>query len=549
MHLKTILSILLTVLALVRVYPNSSDDFHKVKIKLFTNEDLKITRVYITGNNDQLGNWKPDSIELIKENNYWESEFIFVHGEKIEFKFTLGSWQSEALTDEGKIPQNNILIVQNDTSLTYYVNNWKNPEKENRYEGQITGIIKYHTNLKYEDLLQRDIVVWLPPDYYSNLNKRYPVLYMHDGQNMFDPKTSFNNTDWQMDEASDSLIKNGTIDPLIIVGIYNTRDRSDEYSDTKKSDQYHQFIIKSVKPLIDSLYRTKTEREFTAVGGSSSGGLAAFLLAWNYPEYFSKAVCLSPAFKYENFDFTKKVQNYEGPKKELKLFIYNGGIGVDDYLQNGVDLMKNALIEQNYQEEKDLFIKINKSAEHNEAAWAKTVPYFLKLLYKKKVDTLLSIPTNNLKTERNINSKRFRLQLSAFTINDDNEFDDFSNLLLNINFRDSQINLSDINNDFNISLSTETGINFLFNTKLILPYAKIGPEIRYLKNIYADVHAGLGLLFGYNSAEYFTAAFPFWGWELGYIVQFSKNHSLELEFGINGIYLPAFLYNSISFTL
>jgi hypothetical protein len=292
MRLKTYLIFFFTILSLIEIYPNESDEYHKVKIKLFTNEDIAETGVYITGNHSQLGNWKPDSIELRKENNFWEGEFNFVNGEKIEFKFTLGSWQSEALTDDGKVPPNNILIVQNDTVLTYYVNNWKNPEIENTFEGQITGTVQYHTNLQYADLLKRDIAVWLPPGYYSNQNNRYPVLYMHDGQNMFDPKTSFNNTDWQMDEAADSLIRKGIIDQLIIVGIYHTKDRSEEYSDTKKSYLYYKFILKSVKPLIDSVYRTKTEREYTAVGGSSSGGLEVFFLAWKYSNCVSKAICL-----------------------------------------------------------------------------------------------------------------------------------------------------------------------------------------------------------------------------------------------------------------
>ncbi|MDX1700076.1 MAG: hypothetical protein R3250_05625, partial [Melioribacteraceae bacterium] len=112
---------------------------------------------------------------------------------------------------------------------------------------------------------------------------------------------------------------------------------------------------------------------------------AAFLLAWRYPDYFSKAICLSPAFKYETYDLTEQIKNFNGPKKDIALYFYNGGLGVDSVLQQGVDLMKIALIKKGFIEGKDLFIKIDKSAEHNERAWAKTVPYFLKLFYKKKL--------------------------------------------------------------------------------------------------------------------------------------------------------------------
>ncbi len=91
-------------------------------------------------------------------------------------------------------------------------------------EGQITGNVVYHQSIKGDGLQDRDLVVWLPPGYDTEPGQRYPVLYMHDGQNIFDPETSYAGVDWAIDEAVDGLIRAGTIEPMIVVGIYNSKD-------------------------------------------------------------------------------------------------------------------------------------------------------------------------------------------------------------------------------------------------------------------------------------------------------------------------------------
>jgi hypothetical protein len=101
------------------------------------------------------------------------------------------------------VPPNNTLTVNNDTTLIFKINNWATPSFINTFEGQITGNLKYHPQFEGKGIVARNIVVWLPPDYAIDTNKRYPVLYMHDGQNLFDPSTSSFGTDWQADETAD----------------------------------------------------------------------------------------------------------------------------------------------------------------------------------------------------------------------------------------------------------------------------------------------------------------------------------------------------------
>lgn len=330
--------------------------------------------VYVTGNNNSLGNWQPDAVKLNKmSKDKWSEKFIFNHGDKIEFKVTRGSWANEALNDDGSVPSNYIIEVKKDTTIQITVKLWADDSEGRKKEGQITGIVKYHLKVAADNLKPRDIIVWLPPNYYLDDNKRYPVLYMHDGQNIIDPRTSAFQVDWQIDEAADSLIRRELIEPIIIVGTYNTANRRSEYSENDTGYAYMKFIVDSLKPFIDKSYRTISSREFTATGGSSMGGLISFMLVWEYPDIFSKAICMSPAFRVRRFDFVDNVETYSGEKKKIQMYIDNGGDELDTQIQLGVDDMLKALTEKGYSEGKDYYWFRDKDAPHNEISWSKRI--------------------------------------------------------------------------------------------------------------------------------------------------------------------------------
>lgn len=339
-------------------------------------------RIFITGNNSQLGNWTPDKSALIKINDTtWQQSYIFSVNQIIEYKFTKGGWNSEALTDDGKVPGNYLLKITNDTLLTFTIKNWK--DSFFKVSGGIYGNFDIHKNFEGKNLKPRDVVVWLPPDYYSDTTKKYPVLYMQDGQNIFNPATSTFGIDWRLDEIADSLINVNKIQEIIIIGVYNTSDRWKEYNDTDTGRIYLNFLLNELKPFIDNHYRTKTDKSNTAIGGSSLGGLISFIAVWEFSDYFSKAACLSPAFKIESIDYVSSVINYIGKKKDIKLYIDNGGIGLEASLQPGIDEMLKALTQKEYKLNKDiLWIKDNE-AEHNEAAWSKRANEFLQFLFPK----------------------------------------------------------------------------------------------------------------------------------------------------------------------
>ena len=330
--------------------------------------------VFITGNHPQLGNWHPGRVALSKNTQtlIWSVEFRFARGTILEYKFTRGQWSTEAVLPDGKIPQNSVLKVEKDTTVYTEITNWKD---EFKYElhGQITGTVKYHQQISYNGLKSRDLIVWLPPDYEKNKKRHYPVLYMHDGQNIFDPRTSAFGVDWQIDETADSLISKRIVDPLIIVGIYNTDQRGREYAPGDTGEIYMKLVVEKIKPLIDRTYRTLPDREHTATGGSSLGGTISFMLLWQYPQIFSKAACFSPALKTRELDYVSRVRHDGKLPLPVKIYLDNGGIGLEEKLQPGIDEMLTVLKEIGYRADQDFYWYKDSTAAHNESAWKERV--------------------------------------------------------------------------------------------------------------------------------------------------------------------------------
>lgn len=355
----------------------------KVEIIVIAPGLMDTEKVFITGNCSILGDWNPGLIPLDKKNDStWNKVFEFPINIVLEYKFTKGNWSKEALDSNSKVPANTILKVTTDTTVVYRVTKWN--DTRSNVSGKITGQVRYHRSFKGKNILPRDIVVLLPPSYDSLLNKKYPVLYMHDGQNIFDPATSAFGIDWQVDETTDSLIKANSILEIIVVGIYNTYQRRFEYANSDTGYAYMKFIVDELKPFIDYNYRTLPDRENNSVGGSSLGGLISFMMLWEYSNIFSKAACLSPAFKIGKIDFVTQVKSFSSCKKDIKIYIDNGGIGLEEELQPGIDEMLTVLKDKGYESGKDLIWVKDISAEHNEAAWAKRVYRFLKFFFPIK---------------------------------------------------------------------------------------------------------------------------------------------------------------------
>ena len=170
------------------------------------------------------------------------------------------------------------------------------------------GTIERLAPLPGNFVAQRPVQVWLPPNYERDTERRYPVLYLHDGQNVFDAAAA--GAEWQVDETAQRLVVDGQIQPLIIVAVHNTSRRIDEYTATARTFEgqtrgglapaYARYLIEQLKPSIDARYRTLPDAAHTAVGGSSLGGIMSLWLAVHHGDVFGSALVVSPSLWWDD---------------------------------------------------------------------------------------------------------------------------------------------------------------------------------------------------------------------------------------------------------
>jgi enterochelin esterase-like enzyme len=345
------------------------DRDHEVRFEVSVAEPLpEGARVFLTGDAEPFGGWTPDAVPLEPmQDGRWGTTLTLPPG-TVSFKVTRGSWETEAVSADGVVPDNIVLQVRTDTTVSVSVANWK--DVIHSVEGQITGTVAYHRQLQGEGLRPRDVLVWLPPSYETAPDRRFPVLYMHDGQNIVDPATSYTGIDWQVDEAVDSLSRTGLMEEVIVVGVYNTPDRTEEYTDTPLGRAYQRFLVEDLKPLIDRTYRTQPGPEHTAIMGSSAGGLASFLAVWYYPDVYLQAACLSPYFP-EGLPDSVRTRPWDHDR--IRLYLDDGGDELDTRLQEGIDRMMPVLHELGFEEGRNMAWFKDEGAAHNERAWAARV--------------------------------------------------------------------------------------------------------------------------------------------------------------------------------
>ena len=235
---------------------------------------------------------------------------------------------------------------------------------------------------------QRDLIVYLPPGYDHQPHRHYPVLYLHDGQNLFDGATSFiPGMDWHVGQTADRYIHAGRVEPVIIVGIYNAgKQRLGEYTPTRmprlgggRANRYAKFLLDEVRPFLKRRYRVKEEPENTGIGGSSLGGLVSLYLGLKQPQIFGKIAALSPSVWWNErviLRFAATVPVQPLPQIWLDIGTREGPRIVDD-----VERFRDVLVGKGWQPERNLHYQRVEGAEHNEAAWAQRVGPFLQFLF------------------------------------------------------------------------------------------------------------------------------------------------------------------------
>lgn len=372
----------------------SGDIYAQVHVRIVVNNFPKnATRqsLFIAGN---FNGWDPAATRLWFDtlNDRWQLDTLLNAG-LYEYKFTLGSWDQVQISNNGSDVPNNQVDLRADTTLFYEVAAWK--------DQSVKPVTAKHTASKHVSILDsafympqlnRSRRIWIYlPEGYEKSTTRYPVLYMHDGQNIFDAQTS-GFGEWGVDECMDSLIAKGR-PAAIVVGIDNGEKRMTEYNPynntqfgTGEGESYVAFIANTLKPFVDRHYRTLPAKEHTGIAGSSMGGLISYYAVLKYPDTFGQAGIFSPAFWVApglnnltdsvNANLTGKFFFYAGAKESTTM----------------VSDMNRIMDNLGTRSKVVIYSIIDPEGQHNETAWRKWFDQFYRwivsdgnnMLFKKE---------------------------------------------------------------------------------------------------------------------------------------------------------------------
>lgn len=332
--------------------------------------------IYVTGNFNNC-NWKANCIPLQKLGKNLFSTSLPLN-KLVEFKVTRGSWHNEAAEPNGYPRKNssiNLKQLIKGNTFVYDIRNWKDLGAL-----KVTGNIDRVQNFHSPELgNERTLHIRLPDDYNQIGNqKKYPVIYMHDGQNCFDPKTSTYGTDWSVDEVLSEMVDAGLVRDAIVVGVFSIN-RGNEYNDASLGQLYGKFLVETVRPYIEQNYRVETGPDHTFLMGSSFGSAISVSMAWRYPQIFGKVAGVAfngSFFGNRLFQLTREL-----PLTTTQIYLDHGNIFGDSSYGPPTKRFLTHLKNIGMNEDQYEFHEIPYSG-HTEADWARRVHLPLMFLLK-----------------------------------------------------------------------------------------------------------------------------------------------------------------------
>lgn len=338
---------------------------------------------FLAGN---FNSWNPGdkSSEFQYENNQWVLIKNIPSGH-YEFKITRGDWKTVEEHKDYSPMNNRTLELSGDSTIHLVVGAWADDRPGGNKLETHTASPQVHildTAFNMPQLgRRRRIWIYLPKDY-ATTKKKYPVLYMQDGQNVFDAATSYSG-EWGVDEYLDT-IKNQCEESIVVAIDNGLNKRMNEYNPWDfqnfgkgEGEEYVDFLVQTLKPHIDAHFRTLKSKKNTSIAGSSMGGLISLFAALKYPKVFGSVGVFSPAFwTASGIDSTVLA---DAKKLKARLFFYAGG------KEGGTMIPDMKRIEKEIKKESKSTSKqvIDKSAKHNEAAWREHFPEFYQWVFCK----------------------------------------------------------------------------------------------------------------------------------------------------------------------
>jgi enterochelin esterase-like enzyme len=366
---------------------------HRITVQVQVPEGTGV--VYLTGDRPELGPWDPKRLAMQGAGRERTAVLQVPQGTAFEFKVTLGSWDREGLGPSGTVMPNFRDMADADKTVAVTVVSFKKDATEYMADPAGSGVLGrlvYWQNVESRHLSQkRHVEVWLPPGYDTSGSQRYPVLYMHDGQNLFDPRMAAGGIDWGVDEAVVRSVRAGRMPPIIVVGVWNSSRRVQEYSPWAEGPAYARFLIEELMPRVNREWRTATGPAQTGTMGSSMGGLISFYLVWKHGQVFGRAGCVST-----HFPFPAYVPGPGQAKPQIEVEIASGAVfppGPRMYFDHGTVGLDAAyaaeqakvtawLKAQGHVEGRDFIVRAFEGADHSEAAWRARLDEPLGFLYR-----------------------------------------------------------------------------------------------------------------------------------------------------------------------
>lgn len=345
--------------------------------------------------------WDPgdeDFILMENQDGTYEITFNPEAGE-LKYKFTRGDWERVEGNEIGLFRPDRILDYDGTpTTVEHEILSWEDLGGGNPGDTTLEeNVIIYDTDFFIPQLNRnRRIWVYLPPDYDTS-EKYYPVLYMHDGQNLFDVNTSFAG-EWEIDESLNALFEEGD-EGIIVVGIDNGGiHRSDEYIPWPtgqfggEGEQYLDFIVETLKPHIDSVFRTRPERDYTGIMGSSFGGVISMYGIIEHQEVFSKAGVFSPSFWVSDLAYSHVANT--GKEDDVRIYLLAGEQESANLIEE-VNAMYDTLLAAGFSEN-ELFLITHPDGQHSEWYWAREFPDAYEWLFAEATTTSTDDPFSNV---------------------------------------------------------------------------------------------------------------------------------------------------------
>lgn len=335
----------------------------------------------------EVNGWNPHDLSMAfsRRNSCFELMLSEVK-DTFEYKLSRGNWQKVEVDSDGSDVRNRIYIPGIDT-VRISVKGWRDMFEPSRQKSTASANVRFlPSTLEMKKLnRRRTIRLYLPPNYFQR--QKFPVIYMHDGQNVFDQATAFAG-EWRVDEIMDSLYyKRGFA--AIVVAIYNdSKERLNEYSPWRNDtlgaggngDEYAYFVAKELKPFIEKNYRADPDPRYNAIIGSSMGGLISLYIGLKYPQTFGRVGVFSPSlwFSPKIFEYVSKYKR----KTEQKIFLL-AGAKESNRMVDDIKMLEQELYKAGFTDDDYLKMEIAPDGKHAEWFWSREFPKAIEFLFSK----------------------------------------------------------------------------------------------------------------------------------------------------------------------